>query len=284
MPDRISVHCITRDRTPALALLLASMAQQTTKKFDLVILDNGRSAKVNQDYMCRALLSRLQLEGVRVNVVETPEEHRDIGKYRNQCIEQDKFGNKIGIRIDDDSILDPRYIEIVSSGFHTPDIGIVGGICPYIFAEKQYVMQPAKFNEVTPEFDWVDNCINFVRFIDDDGKDKHWSETYFPSGHIRSNYAYRMDLVKKIRFPEWSGPSGFTEESVFCIKAWMHGYKILINPNAIAWHLAYPAGGGRDKVINQQQMDEIKKTNMARLKTELELYRKTLGVEIRGYP
>ena len=279
---RASIHIITRDRGEALALLLSSLIQQTTKQFDLVILDNSRGVKVNQSYACRALLSRLQLEGVRINVVECPDEHRDIGKYRNQCIEQDKFGNKIGIRIDDDSILDPQYVEIVTSGFNSSEeVGIVGGICPYIFAPRTYILQPAKFNEVTPEFDWTDNCINFVRFINEDGTDKHWSQTFYPSGHIRSNYAYRMDLIKKIKFPEYSGFSGFSEETYTCILAWFDGYKVMINPNAVAWHMNYPAGGGRDQIRSVEQKENIKKLNTARLKEGLDLYRKIKGIEPR---
>ena len=284
MKMRSSIHIITRDRTNNLSILLGSLVNQTTKEFDVVILDNGRQFKVAQDYNCRAILERLKLEGVRINVVETQEEHRDIGKYRNQCIAEDKFNNSIGIRIDDDSLLEPNFVEILSNGFTSDDIGVVGCICPYLFYPRTYILQPARYNEITDNFEWVDNCVNFTRFINDDGTDRHYSKTYFPSGHIRSNYAYRMDLVREIKFPEWSGASGFTEETVFCIKAQISGYRVIINPNAVAWHFAVPSGGGRDKVQSQQQMDTIKVYNLNRLKKELEEYRKEKGVDTRGYP
>lgn len=281
---RASIHIITRDRVNSLAVLLGSLCTQTTKDFDIVILDNGRNVKVGQDHMCGAALRRLQLEGVRVHLVESKAEHRDIGAYRNECVNSDPFNNQIGIRIDDDSLLEPNYIEILVNGFTEPDIGVVGGIVPYIFVPKTYILQPAKFNEITSDYDWVDNCVTFVRFINDDGKDLHYQATYFPSGHIRSSYAYRMDLAKKIRFPEWSGFTGFTEETVFCIKVWMNGYKVLINPNAVAWHYSIPGGGGRDKVVSQAQIDKIKTDNLARLKVELDLYRASVKAERRGYP
>lgn len=283
---RSSIHIVTRDRHEALASLLTSLMMQTNKEWDLVILDNSRQILVQNHYLCKTILTRLQLEGHRIHIVQNNDEHRDIGRYRNQCIEADPFKNEIGIRIDDDSICDSKYIEILIKGFEKNEkVAIVGGIVPYLFAPKMYLLQPEKFNEVPPFYvPWIDHCCNFFRFINDDGSDKHYRETYFPSGHVRSSYAYRIDVAKKIKFPEWAGPTGYTEETVFCLKVQMNGYKILFNPNAICWHYAYPAGGGRDKVFSQEQMNQIKQNNEARLKEELDIYRTSLGAEDRGYP
>ena len=282
---RCSIHIVTRDRPESLALLLTSLIFQTYKNWDMVILDNSRNTKINNYYLIRTIINRLQLEGHRFHVIENNDEHRDIGKYRNQVIEADPFKNNIGIRIDDDSICEPNYIEILMNGFTDNKIGIVGGIVPYLFYPKTYILQPEKFNEIPSFFvPWTDHCTNFVRFIDNDGKDLHYKKTYFESGHIRSSYAYRIDLAKKIRFHEWSGPTGYTEETVFCIKTWLNGYKVIINPNAVCWHTAYIVGGGRDKISGQEQMNQIKKNNEERMQTELDIYRKTLGIKERGYP
>ena len=148
---------------------------------------------------------------------------------------------------------------------------------------------PAKFNEVNKNFDWTDNCVYFYRMLDDKGNDRHWSSTFYESGHIRSNYAYRIDLARKIKWPEYTGPTGFTEETVFCVKAWMLGYKVLINPNAIAWHLAAPHGGGRDTLGQTQEeairnMEAIKTRNIIRLKTDLDVFREEVKTQKRNYP
>lgn len=286
---RLSIHIVTKNRNDCLALLLESFRKQTYNQWDLIILDNNNGiteAKVNQHFLCQSIFNRLQYEGHRVHIIDNSQDtgERDIGRYRNMIIEKDAFNNTIGVRIDDDSILELNYLEIIENGFKDDNIGIVGGIVPYYWAITQHRLLPAKFNEVLPSWDWTDDCIFFYRMLDEKGYDKHWLYTYYESGHIRSSYAYRIDLAKKLRFPEWTGSSGFTEETIFCCKVWMSGYKILINPNAICWHLNTPYGGGRDTIKSQEQMNEIKEGNQKRLKEELTEFRKALNLEERSYP
>lgn len=295
---RASIHVVTNERNSSLALLLESLRQQTYKEWDLVILDNNKVFKVMTDHILRCLLNRIQYEGHRIFIIDNSKDEgpRDVGRYRNMVVEGDSFAvfdkkdqnrtNEIGVRIDDDSVIEKNYLEIITNPFvgNTTDVGVVGGICPYFWAPTTHAPLPAKFNTIYSTWKWDDHCIYFFRMLDEKGNDKFWTDTFFESGHIRSNYAYRIDLARKIKFPEYTGPSGFTEETSFCAKVWMEGYKVLINPNAIAWHLAVPFGGGRDKVTTQEQMEEIKKTNLERLEEELGEYRIAKGLEKRQYP
>lgn len=309
---RLSIHICTKGRNDALALLLESLRNQTHKEWDLVILDNNNGTneqKVPQHYLCQCIFNRLQYEGHRIHVIDnsTDTGPRDIGRYRNILLDKDPFNNPIGVRIDDDSICESNYLEILIFPFIRDsgnerkayivngevmtnensvwsNVGIVGGIVPYYYYPVQHNLMPAKFNEVTPNFDWTDNCIHFYRMLDDKGNDKHWSQTFFESGHVRSSYAYRMDLARELRFPEYSGPSGFTEETAFCCKVWMKGYTVLFNPNAVCWHLSTPYGGGRDTIKSAEEMEKIKITNLETLKKELSEFRLKLGIEPRGYP
>ena len=303
---RLSVHVITNNRHNTLALLLESLRKQSFKEWDLVVLDNNREVKITQDYMISCLFNRLQYEGHRIHVIDNSKDEgsRDVGRYRNMVVDGDPFAaypykkdqnrtNEIGVRVDDDSVLEANFLEILAHGFTNnylgvgDIVGIVGGICPYFFQPVTHAPLPAKFNQVNSKFDWTDHCVYFFRMLDEKGNDRHWTTTFYESGHIRSNYAYRIDLAKNIKWPEYTGHTGFTEETTFCVKAWMLGYKVLINPNAIAWHLAYPSGGGRelfDPAKAQEQMEEIKVRNLAALKEDLTKFRSDLKLEERSYP
>jgi hypothetical protein len=157
--------------------------------------------------------------------------------------------------------------------------------------QQMHAPLPAAFNRIYPDFlTWDDHCVHFYRMLDEQGNDRHWPKTFYYSGHIRSNYAYRIDIAREIKFPEYSGQTGFSEETYFCAKAWIMGYSVLINPNAIAWHLNAPYGGGRDifagKTPEQAQavIDEIKKRNLAKLAADLTEFRTLRGEATRGYP
>lgn len=272
--ERISVHIVTRNRSNFLAILLSSLMKQTHTAFDLVIYDTSEQDTCMENQASLSLIKRMELEGHRFKIVMGDKSIRDIGTLRNKCIEEDTFGNNWGVRIDDDSFCEPDYLEILIKGIDE-GVGVVGGIVPYIWMEKMYRLPPAKFNEVTENYMWTDNCIFFYNTP----RDK-----YFESGHVRSSYLYNIELAKELKFPEWSGPSGFTEETVFCIKVWMKGYKVLFNPHAVCWHFNAASGGGRDQIANQEQMDKIKWDNMKKLVNELDEFREKCNASKRGYP
>lgn len=272
--ERVSIHIVTRDRQNFLAILLSSLMKQTYKAFDLVIYDSSEGEQCVNNQACASIIKRMELEGHRFKIVMGDKSIRDIGTLRNKVIEEDQFGNKWAVRIDDDSFCDPDYIELLVGGIGE-HVGVVGGIVPYMWVERMYRQVPSKFNEVTENYMWTDNCIFFYNTPRD---------RYFEAGHVRSSYMYNVALAKEIRFPEWSGPSGFTEETVFCIKVWMKGYKVLFNPHAVCWHFNAVSGGGRDMVSSQEQMEKIKWENMKNLVNDLDKFREECKAEKKGYP
>lgn len=271
MKKRITVHLVIRDRHDSLAILLSSLLRQTYKWWDLIIIDNSEGQKAKDHQLCNFLLKRIEYEGHRVKYFLADPSISDIGTYRNIALkkERETFNNKFGLRIDDDSWCEPNYIELLIKGFKDDEVGIVGGIVPYIRMPKQYALKPKIFNEVTPHFDWIDNCTTFFRTKPNE---------YFEAGHIRSSFMYRMSMIDKIGgFPEWTSFSGYSEETFFSIKATLHGWKILFNPQAVCWHFAAAHGGGRPKVRDQAHIEEIKWKNTKKLKLELEKLRRKLN-------
>ena len=187
---RVSVQIVTRSRNDGLAVLLSSLLRQTYQNFDVVIGENTPDQKIQQHQLCSFICQRLMYEGHRVVVMQIDPNERDIGKLRNALVKNNPFqDSQIFIRVDDDSFCEPDYIELLVKGFKDDSVGIVGGIVPYIHMPLEGRPIPAKFNEVTKFYDWTDNCVfnyNVPR------------ESYFESGHVRSSYAVRMDVAKKL--------------------------------------------------------------------------------------
>lgn len=249
-PNRIGVQIITRNRPEYLSTLLASLREQTIQNFDLYMVDNS-DTPVTDSHQVRALLERMQFEGHRAYLARHPA--RDIGFLRNLALDMDT--NEFGVRIDDDSICDKHYLERLIKVFYKEDnVGCVGGIVPFIHAEKDYHPIPERFNEMTKWFDMRDDAIWFYN-----------TKKHYPADHIRSSMMYRNEIAKKIRHPEGFGKTGWREETVFSYRFKIHGYENYMVPGAMCWHFGAPSGGGRDigddpnKIWfdNDQKMKEV---------------------------
>lgn len=200
---------------------------------------------------------------------------KNIGMSRNILIEATKE-YEWAVRIDDDSILDRRYLENL---WHVqeinPDdrIGAVGGIVPTYAAPEMYKYPPDIFNEIKPTpvperylqltkkfkgdiygFKKDEEYYNVGEPIDDGAflyspQPKH----IIPSHHIRSSYLFNLEALREIGgFPS-SDDTGFREETIASIKLIDKGYNLYTNTQAVAWHLWAPNLG---RGYNQQYTPE----------------------------
>jgi hypothetical protein len=117
-------------------------------------------------------------------------------------------------------------------------VGGVGGLVPFMWMEKTYMPPREKCNIINEFFDLEgesDQCY-FYNGVD-----------YMEADHIRSSFMYWNEVAKKFRHPECYGKTGYREESDLTYRMRLSGLKLYILPQAIAWHLASPYGGGRDE-------------------------------------
>ena len=147
--------------------------------------------------------------------------------------------NPIGIRVDDDSMCEPDYLEILWETLAQKDldgkVGVVGGIVPEMNQAKIY--QPPWFMEtnvkVTKHFD-VPYMTSYFYNTDD----------VIEADHITSSYMYLNKVMRRVMFPtEFDGLSGFREETYPLLQLKKLGYKHWFNPKAVCWHLRAPSGG-----------------------------------------
>jgi len=233
--NRVGVQIIT-SRPHVLPILLASLKFQTFKKWDLIFVYQEGDFILTHE--TKALLSRLEGEGHRIKAIKVSKE-LGIGGMRNVALKHDDC--EFGLRIDDDSLCEPDYMEKLYNVIKKDKkIGIVGGITPTIF-NKEYIPLPRrnlnKFALRKNGFDLTDYSIFFMP--DAEGK-------VFEVDHIRSSFMYRNKIAKKIKFPTYNDDlAGFREETDFCLRVRHAGYKVMFVPDAVCWHFLSPSGGTR---------------------------------------
>jgi GT2 family glycosyltransferase len=234
--ERISLHICTANRPGELLGLLVSVRDQTFQDFDVVIVDDSDKT-ITAFKPVFDIISRLRLEGHMVKYIKNPFPSRNIGINRNIAIEN--CPNKIGCRIDDDSVIDKHYLEALY-GLIKSDrrIGAAGGIVPPFGHPKMVRDPPEIFNRITFHKDRI--------IMADDGGYCYDPDVIILSHHLRSSFMYWNEAVRKAGMhPTEYGKTGFREESDLSMRLIMAGYKLLTDTGAICWHAQSPSGGAR---------------------------------------
>jgi len=98
-----------RDRPTEIALLLQSLRTQTYSDYDVYILDDCSGTALTNYHFFNCILTRLKLEGHKVFMKRTEFVH-GVSRARQEIVEWAK-GYKYYLRVDDDVLLEPDYIE-----------------------------------------------------------------------------------------------------------------------------------------------------------------------------
>ena len=227
---RIGIQIVT-SRPNYLAILLGSLLRQTLKGWDLILVYEG---DITKDHAIKCLINRILFEGHRVKCIQV--DFKGIGKLRNVALDHDDC--EFGCRIDDDSWVEPDYLELLFSVFKKEKtVGVVGGTVPLLGLELDFApLRKQKVSEHGVVFDYSFKGFNQIY------------GSYFKADHLRSSYMYKNETMRLVRFPEQMDKyAGFREETLPCIQLQKKGYKNFIVPSARCWHFAAPSGGCRDK-------------------------------------
>jgi len=250
---RVSVHIATRDRATELAQLLTTLRMQTFKDWDLVIVDGSKPSPLENTKFVKDCLNRLSCEGHGIQYI-TEDVPLGVCQARNRALFEDKWEVDKIVRIDDDSILEPDYLQRLHDLSRGNNIGGVGGVVP------QWAAPPAYRNP-----DVLKGIFNQVKFnkgkleMSDDGGYQYTPNTILPSHHLRSSFMFNRKAALEVKgFSTEYGTVGFREETDFCLKLLMKGYRLLTDTGAIAWHNTCQSGGVRspDYIDQVQRADK----------------------------
>ena len=249
---RVSVHLLTKDRPTEASILLNSLRHQTFKDWDLVIWDEGKESINNYKYVTD-VLNRIKLEKHSIFYTKNNLK-KGISHARNMCVETDRF-NDVFIRIDDDSVCEPDYIERLVSVYlnNKKKDGkdcCVGGLVPPFNSPEFYrdctnmkVFNKAHFDE---------NGI----YRNDDGGYVWLPHRIIPSHHLRSSFLFTRKIWEDVGGFKLSSNIGWEEETLFCFEAIYKGYKLFTDTGAICFHAHGRSGGAR---LPTAEYEELRK-------------------------
>jgi len=242
--DRICVGIVTKNRHQYLTTLLTSLLYQTYKNFDVIIIDNGDDESITQDRMLNSILTRLYADGHIWNIkrgspiVNCPESHQKI---------LDTANNDFIVKLDDDLLLEPDYLEQLIGTIKTdPNIAAVGGL--FLKPDKH------KKDQLGPN---VKPIITNLQ----DNYQWYYQDEVVDAEHLYSSFLYRRKYMKETNFPNNLSQIAFREETLTTYRLFKNKHRLVINPKAICYHFSNSSGGVRDtnfdKGIKMAQQDGL---------------------------
>lgn len=281
---KLAVLINFRDRPSELCFLLLSLRTQTFKDFDIFILDDASGTPVQNYHFLMCVWNKLNDEGNYV-FYNKNEFNLGVSKSRQKIVDIALRQNNYEylLRVDDDCILNPDYIEklfkVINQGYD-----LASGVTPFI-GQPQFKRE-SKFIQPIADKVVLDTQGNFIYNGDDCGIE-YIDEAIVPLHHFRSCALYRSSIHEKVSYDSRLTKHGFREEEIFSFKCITNGFKLGMNTKAVAWHLLTPSGGERFAEsaqmvqTNEQVLKEFTRNLYAEKGDFIAEYNKKLGIIIK---
>ncbi len=242
---RVSIIVGNRDRPTELFGLMQSLRTQTFQEWDLVVIDDASGTPINNYYFVMSIVQRLNIEGHAVRLVRN-NISMGVSKMRNQSVEfalKEFPKNNYLLRIDDDTLCEPDYIEKL---FRVIDAGydLASGLTPPLAGVEN--TRDVKFVKPIINRVVLDETGGFLVNGDDCGH-TYSEEVIIPAHHFRSSALYRIEIhtVHNVWYEDNLSKSGMREEEFFSFRIILAGLKLGVHTGAIHYHLMTPSGGQR---------------------------------------
>lgn len=232
MNNNILCSISTRGRyDTTLSLSINSIINQTLKVNKLIIFDdNDQPIDLRENQLYRYLFNILDQKGIAWEVIFG---QRKGQHYNHQTA--NKMGYKWVWRVDDDCIPEPTTLEELYK-YTNNDVGGVGGsILTPPFAPV--IGSTGKIENIDREANLQWDYIKGVQEVD----------------HLHCSFLYRAGVYD---YNLGLSRVAHREETLFTYGLKQKGYKLLVVPNAITWHLKNQYGGIRTEVKELFDHDE----------------------------
>jgi GT2 family glycosyltransferase len=265
--ERIAVAIPTKNRPSYLAALLASLISQTFDNWLLVINDSS-DPPVEQHAAIQDLLTLIKTLGHPADII-----HTETGWDRHQqAMDAVPRDVEVIVRVDDDVMLTPQFLEDVQEPFR-------------LFADRPVAA--------------VGGCIpeTHLKALDLDLQltEQNWAPTVDePSWRLQGNHyttrevlevesllghaiCYRRSALAAVGGWAVKGYSqhAYREETDACMRLRAAEYELLVTTEALAWHLYAPAGGSR--TIEKTAAGVFVTSDVAELRMDEAIFRKRLA-------
>lgn len=267
--NKLAILICLKDRPSELALLLQSIRTQTFQDFDVFILDDQSGTPLSSYHFLNCMFNRIKMENHKLFLKRT-DFCEGVSNARQKIVDWVKKINdyEFYLRIDDDTVLEPNYIEklfkVIESGYDLASGVTVPMASPTAKRDPKFLN--GIVNRVILDADG-----NYIMNSDDCGME--YTESMILSAHhFRSCALYKSIIHDKVNYlPTKLSWHGFREEQIFSYKLLMEGYKIGVDTGAVNWHMMTPSGGQRSTQspentnFNQKILEEFTRENATEL-------------------
>ena len=257
---KIDIMLCTKDRPNEVGLLLQSLRTQTHQDFDIFIYDDRSGAPLQQHHFIQMICNRMKLEGHNI-IFWRNDIPYGVTRLRKMMVDKimDIGKGEAILRLDDDNLLQPDYIErlikVLDKGYD-----IASGVVPH--CGVPFIKRDTKF--VKPFISDVRlNNRGEIEYFGDDCGMEYLQHEIIPSPNFRSMALIKKEVHENVSYEDNLGFCSFREEQFFSFKAILKGYKIGVDTGAIAYHLNTPSGGERTQQYQnglQMNHDILNKT------------------------
>lgn len=241
---KITVSITTRNRYyKTLSLSLTSILNQTLLPYEIILVDDNDKKEFYDIEIYKNILQLAKLKGVKFSYYH--------GLSKGQTYAQQlallKCKTELLFKMDDDNILDSNVLEtLYNTIIQDENIAAVSGLIFCCDTDKK-----RKPEETPPIYNKIENIFSYFNIQMCGGQSKEIKECE----HLYSNYLFRKLLVDS--YPLEFAPAGHREDTVFTYPLYRKGYKLLINPNCITYHIHNSGGNkkhGFDDIVRNEEL------------------------------
>jgi len=219
----VTVGIPTKNRYDILSHCLLSIAQQTYRPKELIIVDDTpEPVNLTTLEIYEYALRLLEEKGIKWRVIYGMKK----GQHHSHQIIQDAAETDFVFRIDDDEIAEPTCIEKLLDKMSSD----TGAVAPLVLMPNPEKLPAFAKNDIrdlsVPNVQWF-----------------KWPGTSpMEVDHLYSCFLYRKGIVK---FDTTLSNKAHREETIFTYSLKREGFKLLVNPQAVVWHWRKRGGGIR---------------------------------------
>jgi len=147
-------------------------------------------------------------------------------------------------RLDDDNVPEPDVLDRLADTLQKTDADAVGGLV--IDPKTDYDCKPRCASN---RIEHIYRGMNIQWF-------KHDTKEPIDVDHLYSSFLFRKKTGKKIGYCKELSKIGHREETIFTYSMKRAGYKLIVDPNAVTWHMTNPEGGLRSTPDGNPGNDE----------------------------
>ena len=225
MKESVTAYVTSRDRYfTTLPTCLYSIIQQTVKPEKFILFMDGEHLDLREHEIYSGLFRLLEFYGINWEVVFSPQ--RGSVTNHNHAIELAK--TKWLWRVDDDNYAEPTVLKTLLS-CDDSKVGAVAGL----------VVDPRIMAYLPPD------VLPTMRGL---GRNVQWylnkSKEVIEAEHLYSTFIFKKEAGQGCCCMNLS-PASHREETIFSHEIYRKGWKLLINPQALTWHVRQPKNGIR---------------------------------------